>query len=1074
MFSLRSSAVDSSSGIVYLVEVGIRCIIIALAFLLLDTQKCAAQSDTVQQGLTVSHRTYNALDGLSGNCVFAIEKDASGFMWFATSKGLDRFDGNRFKPHLYADMVQAEQRLSQVFIKLTASIDDQFILRLSQAVENQKADTIFTFNPLDPSSKNAPLPQTPNRSDTFLEQRRKTEWKWSHPDSVRLHVEGLQPTRSFEAKRRFAAWNGGHEDWPLLYRSWHQSTHLLFLTEDSIGHMVSQRFTNSLPTQGDEHSCIVSADENGLVFFQLNKYPGHPKGALIHQHWDGTTTRLGNWDDWFPIPRPDFNDQIFFRKNPWNGDIWCFIRDQLAIVSQKGAQKWSGKISEHLQFASLINTMEFTNPNEVWIGSCKGLSLIHTELDGFEKRFTAEATLEDSIKGYLDGMNSCRSIVEWSADSLVFSTNSHGIRLDHPEGNTMLIEENGSGAALFATKDTLFTATPFGIGIMTRELPHRILSPIQIAGPIWDMHRIGAHEWLIGGNGIHRVNSQSNTIELDSNTPLSEMGNIYQFSRHQDTLWAIGASGIFAFDGSSEAWEHWHQATKTAPFIQEAHHRLIDSRGTHWISTATRGLLKWTPETQELKEMGSDFGLPSTTVYGGIETEEGQLWFSTDNGLFVMQPSHEEEVIIFDERHGLHETEFNRTGVHLGGTGTAYFSTINGIVSFDPQAIHVTPVTPPAFTVTSILQHRSKRDTIMDMASVFQEEGVLNLDPSDDFVSIRFALLDFTQVPQFYQYRLIQASNSPSNWFPLSDPEINLSGLSPGLTTVEIQGRLRGTTWLDSTLQIPIQLASPWHKDPINLTFLGLLVSLSAGGVILLRLKRLQSRNALLASMVNERTSNLKQALELKDVYLKEVHHRVKNNLQIIGSLLDLQAEKEHHPSTQQALNAGRSRIESISLVHKHLRVDANARHVNLTDFIHEYVTRVEDALLEGEAHVEWTLQGDNITLDIEPAQAVGLMLNELLTNSLQHVHTRPLKIDIRWIEAEEKELHIEYKDNGPGLPENAGPGKSSESLGLKLIASLTKQLNGKASLSPSNRAHWHFQLKCPFEHEKGRDLPLN
>ena len=97
MFSLRSSAVDSSLGIVYLVEVGIRCIIIALALLLLDHQKCAAQSDTVQQGLTVSHRTYNALDGLSGNCVFAIEKDASGFMWFATSKGLDRFDGNRFK-----------------------------------------------------------------------------------------------------------------------------------------------------------------------------------------------------------------------------------------------------------------------------------------------------------------------------------------------------------------------------------------------------------------------------------------------------------------------------------------------------------------------------------------------------------------------------------------------------------------------------------------------------------------------------------------------------------------------------------------------------------------------------------------------------------------------------------------------------------------------------------------------------------------------------------------------------------------------------------------------------------------
>ena len=1068
MFSLRSSAVDSSLGMVYLVEVGIRCIIIALALLLLDNQKSAAQSDTVQQGLTVSHLTYNALDGLSGNCVFAIEKDASGFMWFATSKGMDRFDGNRFKPHLYANMVQAEQRLSQVFIKLTASIDDQFILRLSQAVDNQKSDTIFTFNPLDPSSKNAPLPQTPDRSDTFLKQRRKTEWKWSHPDSVRLHVEGLQPTQPFEAGRRFAAWNGGHEDWPLLYRSWNQNTHLLFLTEDSIGHMVSQRFTNSLPTQGDEHSCIVSADENGLVFFQLNKYPGHPKGALIRQHWDGTTTRLGNWDDWFPIPRPDFNDQIFFRKNPWNGDIWCFTHDQLAIVNQNGGLQWSGKVSEHLQFSSLINTMKFSGPNEAWIGSCKGLSLIHTERDGFDELFLAEITIKDSIKGYLDGMNSCRSIVEWSPDSLVFSTNSHGVRLHHSGSSTMMTEDNGAGAALFLEKDTLFTATPSGIGMVTRQHGYHQIAPLPILGPIWDMHRVGPSEWLIGGAGIFRVNTRSSTIAPEDNTPLPDMGNVYQFSLDQDTLWAIGASGIFALDEAAQTWSHWHDAVPGAPFIQEAHHRLIDTRGNHWISTATRGLLKWNPETGNLKEMGSDFGLPSTTVYGGIETEEGQLWFSTDNGLFLLPSSNEKEVTIFDQRHGLHETEFNRTGVHLGSSGTAYFSTINGIVKFDPDAIKVPRSRAPSLTITSVLQHKSKRDTIKDMVSVFKDGGILQLDPSDDFVSIRFALLDYSQTPQFYRYRLIQEQNSPSNWFPLSDPEINLSGLSPGLTTVEVQARLRGTAWLKDSLQIPIILASPWHTNPWSLTLLGLLAALVAGGITLLRVRGLRNRNELLATMVNERTSNLKEALELKDIYLKEVHHRVKNNLQIIGSLLDLQAEKEHLPATHKALSAGRSRIESISLIHKHLHIDANVRHVNLTDFIHEYVTRVEDALMEGETDVEWTLQGDDITLDIEPAQAFGIVLNELLTNSLQHVETRPLKIDIHWYESKQKKLHFEYKDNGPGLPEDTGPG-TSDSLGLNLISSLTKQLKGQVWLSSDNRAHWHFQLSCPFTNEEGR-----
>ena len=145
----------------------LKCFIAALFVLLLGTDTgCLAQGSAPnQQRLTLSHRTYNALDGLSSNCVFAIEKDASGFMWFATSKGLDRFDGNRFMPHFYADMVQPEQRLSQVFIKLNTTPEREFILRLSQAVDNKESDTVFTFNPLRPSFQGAPLKQTDDRSD---------------------------------------------------------------------------------------------------------------------------------------------------------------------------------------------------------------------------------------------------------------------------------------------------------------------------------------------------------------------------------------------------------------------------------------------------------------------------------------------------------------------------------------------------------------------------------------------------------------------------------------------------------------------------------------------------------------------------------------------------------------------------------------------------------------------------------------------------------------------------------------------------------------------------------------------
>ena len=260
-------------------------------------------------------------------------------------------------------------------------------------------------------------------------------------------------------------------------------------------------------------------------------------------------------------------------------------------------------------------------------------------------------------------------------------------------------------------------------------------------------------------------------------------------------------------------------------------------------------------------------------------------------------------------------------------------------------------------------------------------------------------------------------------------------------------------------------MAAPWYANPLNILYLAVLLGLSVVLFVLTRVRILRSRNAQLEAMVNERTKDLQTSLDLQETYLQEVHHRVKNNLQIIGSLLDLQAARETSPETRTALGTGRSRIESISLVHQHLYLHPDSRQINITDFLTEYAQRVEDALLEDENTVDWSLSGEDIQLGIEEAQPFGLLVNELLTNSLRHA-IRPghrLSIAIAWKEVAPGVLELLYSDNGPGLSPSTDTSET-DSLGLRLIHRLTGQLKGELTLDGHPRSTWTFRFHCPFE----------
>ena len=1032
------------------------------------------EGDHTPLNVTLSH--YSVLDGLSSNCVFKVVQDAKGFIWLATAKGLDRFDGNSFQHYPYANMVDGLDRLAHQFIQLNTTQDGLFHITLSRSLIDTAFDLNIRFDPL----RLAPLPtqarNTPSPRGSLV-HRGGRDYVWGFvgdaQDSIALFREGIPISGTVLATPiiPFQAWYGGQSDSPIFIRSDLGRVEWSFWKDDQV-ELVQSDLADIRGNyiQGDWDGLIYSASESTLSYFEGYHDKPWPQGTLISVDQAGALTPVGHWDDLFPFPLPYEVHRVSLKHNPWNHQIWCFHDDALAIIDTRGNLLYNDRISDQPQLAALINTVHFTSPNEAWVGSCKGISVIHSYPSSFEAFFTAEVTMNSDPDGIKDVLNNCRSIIELGPDSFAFSTNGHGVRLHHAGRSHMLAPENGAGAGLHLGRDTLFYATPEGIGFLNRDGKTdwvQTFDPSPLAA-IWDLNRLDTDRWLIGGQGAVLVDTQTGDIRPLALHDGGAVGDAYQFHEWQDTLWLAASSGVHIWDNTTEHWTPWHIADNKAPEVLEAHHLFIDNEGVKWISTATRGVLEYNPKKKSTVAHDQESGLPSSTVYGGIQDRSGHLWFSTDQGL-VQHPSGTTDWILFDERHGLHETEFNRTGVHLGPSGTAYFSTINGLTTFDTYSfVTNTELPQPPLVITSLLQHKADSGAVKEVTLDFERQGTLRLGPQDDFFSLRLALLDYSGLPREFRYRTRHEENEPTDWIGMEGSAINLSGMPPGATDVQVQARRRGAPWGKIHRTIPVIVEAPWYRDPqrIALTILASLLIL--WGFIALRLKSLKSRNLLLESMVSQRTQSLNDALGAKDTYLKELHHRVKNNLQIMGDLMELQADQERLPVVQEALATGRLRLESIALIHKHLYLDATAREVKLADFIHEYAAHVQDGLVDEHDHVQWDIQGDEVLFDIECAQSFGLLLNELVTNSLRHGRSaaNPLCIGVHWDALPEDRIQLRYSDNGPGLPSSLDPA-TERTLGIKLIRNLTGQLEGHLELDPENRATWQFNISCAFRNTK-------
>jgi two-component sensor histidine kinase len=216
---------------------------------------------------------------------------------------------------------------------------------------------------------------------------------------------------------------------------------------------------------------------------------------------------------------------------------------------------------------------------------------------------------------------------------------------------------------------------------------------------------------------------------------------------------------------------------------------------------------------------------------------------------------------------------------------------------------------------------------------------------------------------------------------------------------------------------------------------------------------------ALYSKQKNKNVIIQKQATDL-EILMKEIHHRVKNNMQIVSSLLDLQSISIKDPQISDAVKEGKNRVQSMALIHQNLYGEDNLKGIKAKQYINNLLKNLCDSYNISNEKVKIHSNIEDLNLDVDTMIPIGLILNELLTNAFKYAFNTNtagvLEIDLR---EENNQLQLSVKDNGPGFPLELDA-KTTKSFGLRMIRAFAQKLKAVVEIKNNNGASVQLNIK--------------
>ncbi|WP_187262523.1 two-component regulator propeller domain-containing protein [Pontibacter beigongshangensis] len=535
------------------------------------------------------------------------------------------------------------------------------------------------------------------------------------------------------------------------------------------------------------------------------------------------------------------------------------------------------------------------------------------------------------------------------------------------------------------------------------------------------------------------------------------LGKVHQL--HLDSrniLWAGTENGIFRErNGAMEA----VPALKKFNF-REVYSIAEDSLGNLYFGGYDQGLLILDQNLQYPRVFDAANGLPDESILSLYIDNLNFLWVGTSRSvlkasLSLYQQQKELTFKTYTAKDGFRGREVSRNSITQTPDGTVWFGTARGLTSYTHRLDKLNRVYPKTF-LTSI-------DLFMQPAD-WQELGFktdtatglpadLQLRYDQNHVTFSFQGISLSNPEQVrYRYRLIGLQD---NWSGITArTSATYANLNPGNYTFQVMARNNDGFWTPAPASYSFSLAPPVWKREWFITVLLLVVAGAVISLIRLRERNLVKQNSLLEQRVQHRTRMLEEKNREKETLLKEIHHRVKNNLQIVISLLNLQTRHLHDPESIQVMRALRNRVQSMAILHERLYQHEDLAQIDLANYFTGICESLYSSFGTRPEQVALHLNIPHLKVDIDSAITLGLIVNELVSNTLKYAFPNGQKgwLHISLEHHTYQTFKLTIADSGVGMPADFDP-KSATSFGLRLVNSLVKKLNGRLELKTDKGA---------------------
>ncbi len=975
-------------------------------------------------------------EGLSQSTVRAILQDSEGYMWFGTQDGLNKYDGYKFT--IYKNDLNNNNSLSNNDItSLVEDKDGHIWIGTNGGGLNKFNKKTEKFTHYNASNVGANNVTNDFIYSLFIDSN---GLLWIGTVRGGLNTMNIQSgiikdvnTIYYQLKntevlainedKNANIWIGTNRG---LYK-------IAKITNEVIEYKLND---NSSSTSNNKDAHTIFKDRSGDLWIGsygggLSKYDY--ENDILIQHQKSTLTKKFQQDlEFITGIAEDENGNLWF--STWGNGIKKFDKNTNEFISYTNDPDNPGTLSYNT-----IWTIYIDKSNLLWIGTFgTGLNKLVLNKNKF-KVYKREVNNPNSINnnsirgiyedqdgvlwvGGYGGLNKLNrktnKIKHFVGNENIHVGSTYSILKDNENSNVLWIGSEGGGLYKFNKKTEIFTS------VYSSEVDVTHVFSIQDDKE--------GNLWLGAQSGFYQFNktTQKYTEVFRDASARGILLNGYVTVVYIDSKGAIwvgtNGKGLIKYNKIKSNFKTYLYNSENPYSISNNAIKSIyeDSNGVFWIGTDGGGINKFNTKSEKFISFTENEGLPNNVIYGILEDDNHNLWLSTNKGISKFDTSN----ILFKNftvEDGLQSNEFNTNSYFKSNSGELFFGGVAGLNSFFPSQIKINKQIPP-IVITSFKIYGEE----VNYQEVLSKNKEVKLTHDDNYISFEFASLDYNSSDQNqYAFKL---EGFDSDWIYSGVRRFtSYTNLKAGNYVFHAKGTNNDGVWNDIGATIPIYIPLPFWKKTWFVFLCGISLIALIYGAFKVRLNqvKLKTKNKL-----------FKKQNEEKIALLKEVHHRVKNNLQMVNSLLKFQLREIEDKNIIYMFKDAQNRVLSMSLLHEKMYNSKDLQHVD----VKEHLTLLINDLIKSYAigkNIKLDIAIDEVDIGMRTLIPLGLIINEMITNSLKYAFKGRDKggITVHLIQLNAKLHELIIGDDGKGYV----PEKQNEGLGTKLIQIFTKQLNG-------------------------------